>query len=694
VPEVCVGTTYTVTEYSGRPGGLAIALGAAPAAVIGGLSTPTGTDDPQTGQPQDGAVPQCTKTPTAAGQPAPGATPGPGTPVPPVVVATPETTPPRESDTPDLGLVKAQESLVSLVVAGGETGQPVEGAVVKLLGNEPALPLTETADSALTATANYKSDVQAAFTDGAGTVQVAPAAAGGVAAAIAVEVVDEAAKGSQTDKPASSRTLVVGGQLMAQFVVAAEPGSANLRLQSTPAQAGLKACVSRTFAIGNTPVFVVNLPVAMAKLFGDAVAQSEGIEFFEKDPCRNKEQSTDPHFSGSGLWGQEFDNQWAIKRVGFDATKDSAWARAGEDLQPVTVAVIDSGLDWYHPDIPQASLWRNKGEIPNNGIDDDGNGYIDDIIGWNMIDNNAKPWDHDGHGTFVTGIIAAARNNGIGISGINPAARIMVLKALDPFGRGHASMIAEAITYAANNGARVINLSLGGRGLTNIEQIAVDYARFKGAVLVVAAGNAGIAVKGYSPGGLKGVITVTATDRNDRRAGFSNWGSSIDIAAPGIDVLSLRARNTDVLSFIKGVKYEKGKGIVGKDRAYFRASGTSFAAPIVSATLSLIMSKFPGIDAEKARRMVLNSARDIATPGIDNFTGYGLLNAAAALQADPEFYVESRITGVKVLRMQGKLVLQVSGTSLADKFQEATLMVGKGNAPKKWLRLKKPIAKA
>ena len=142
------------------------------------------------------------------------------------------------------------------------------------------------------------------------------------------------------------------------------------------------------------------------------------------------------------------------------------------------------------------------------------------------------------------------------------------------------------------------------------------------------------------------------------------------------------------------MKYEKGKGIVGKDRAYFRASGTSFAAPIVSATLSLIMSKFPGIDAEKARRMVLNSARDIATPGIDNFTGYGLLNAAAALQADPEFYVESRITGVKVLRMQGKLVLQVSGTSLADKFQEATLMVGKGNAPKKWLRLKKPIAKA
>ena len=120
----------------------------------------------------------------------------------------------------------------------------------------------------------------------------------------------------------------------------------------------------------------------------------------------------------------------------------------------------------------------------------------------------------------------------------------------------------------------------------------------------------------------------------------------------------------------------------------------SFAVPIVSGTLSLIMSKSPDINAEQARRMVLNSARDIATPGIDNFTGYGLLDAAAALKADPEFYIESRITDIKVFRNQGKQVLQVTGTTDADKFQDATIMVGKGTAPKKWLRLKKRITKA
>ena len=147
----------------------------------------------------------------------------------------------------------------------------------------------------------------------------------------------------------------------------------------------------------------------------------------------------DPYFSTSGLWGQSFDNQWAIRRVGFTDDSKSAWAKAGPDLKPVIVAIIDSGLDWYHPDISREALWQNPKETADNRIDDDANGYVDDVIGWNFIDNNNKPWDHDGHGTFVAGIIAATQNNGVGLAGINPAARIMVLKALDAFGQGHAS---------------------------------------------------------------------------------------------------------------------------------------------------------------------------------------------------------------------------------------------------------------
>jgi subtilisin family serine protease len=248
-------------------------------------------------------------------------------------------------------------------------------------------------------------------------------------------------------------------------------------------------------------------------------------------------------------------------------------------------------------------------------------------------------------------------------------------------------MVAEALAYAADNGARVINLSLGGRKLTRIEQIAVDHARSKQALVVVAAGNDGDQVAGMSPAGLDGVITVTATDRGDRRAGFSNWGPQVDIAAPGVDVLSLRARNTDLLSLIPGVEYEKGEGIVGDDRAYFRASGTSFASPMVTGTLSLIMARQPDVTAEEARRMVLNSTRDIETPGVDNYTGYGLIDAAAAIKAPRDYYLESRISGVGVVRKGGKPHLRVTGTATADRFGKATLYLGQGAAPKKWLRV-------
>lgn len=453
--------------------------------------------------------------------------------------------------------------------------------------------------------------------------------------------------------------------------------------------------VTRTFQIGNNTIFVVNLPPSRIATFKLAISRAEGIHAVEPDARRKKAEMNDPHFSTKGLWGQSFDNQWAIKQVGYTDGKKSAWAKAGTNLRPVTVAVIDTGLDWYHPDLPRELLWQNTKEIADNKIDDDGNGYVDDVIGWNFIDSDAKPWDYDGHGTFVAGIVAAGQNNGIGISGINPAARIMVLRALDAFGQGHASMVAEAIAYAADNGARVINLSLGGRGLTKIEQLAVDHARSKGAILVVAAGNDASAVAGYSPAGLKGVITVTATDRRDRRAGFSNWGPLIDIAAPGVDVLSLRARKTDLLAYIRGVKYEIGKGIVGKDRAYYRASGTSFAVPIVSGTLSLILSKSPQLSADEIRRMVLNSARDIETSGIDNYTGYGLLDATAALGADPDFFVESRIAGVKVVQEAGITALRVLGTSNASQFAKASVFLGKGKQAKKWFKvdyqIKKPV---
>jgi len=204
-------------------------------------------------------------------------------------------------------------------------------------------------------------------------------------------------------------------------------------------------------------------------------------------------------------------------------------------------------------------------------------------------------------------------------------------------------------------------------------------------------GNDGKEVKGYSPAGLRGAITVAATDREDQRAGFSNYGPLVDISAPGIDVLSLRARHTDLLTQIRGVEYERGKAITGPDRAYYRASGTSFSAPIVAGTASLLMSARPELTGPQVERMILHSARDVETPGFDNFTGYGLLDAAAALKADPDYFVEARLDGVKVVRRKNNegLALRVMGTIDADKFAGAQILIGKGADPKKWGRLKK-----
>lgn len=605
---------------------------------------------------------------------------------------------PSESDqadeTPELGLVKAQETLVSLVLVNEDDGQPLEGATIRLLAAEPDLPSGNAPDAKLTDAENYAAGVDGTELgdDGQLLLSVAPQEDDGLAGITLTEVPEDkpAADAASAGKPAAARTARVTRQ-NPQLVVATPANWTRLPLRLAPQ--GAKICVNRNFRIGDNNIHVVSLPGQFVDEFTRNANRWEETEFVEADPCRNKEDSKDPLYETSGLWGQKFDNQWAIKRVGFEEEKLPQWLKKPTTATDVTVAVIDTGLDWYHPDISHDKIWTNPNEIQGNGIDDDNNGYVDDIVGWNFVRNRNKPWDYDGHGTFVTGVIAAAQSNGIGISGISSSAKIMPLKALDAFGRGYASMAAEAINYAAEHGARIINLSLGGRTLTKVEQLAVDHARSKGAIVVVAAGNSGQSVADFSPAGLRGVVTVTATDRKDKRAGFSNWGPLVDIAAPGVDVLSLRARRTDLLSLIRGVKYKRGDGILGEDRSYYRASGTSFAAPIVTGTITELLAGNPKLTAEQATRMVLHSARDIETPGVDNYTGYGLLDATAALSADPDYFNESRISAVKVITRSGKPVLRVLGTTDADDFKEAVIRLGKGTEPKKWLEVNQKILK-
>jgi len=406
----------------------------------------------------------------------------------------------------------------------------------------------------------------------------------------------------------------------------------------------------------------------------------------EENLCRTKEDAApnDPHYRGKGGWKQAHDDQWAIKRVGFTAAPDSAWSRVGPDTRPVTVAVIDSGLDWNHADFDWGNLWKNPGEIANNGIDDDRNGYVDDVIGWDFLGKNNKPWDHDGHGTLTASIIAATSNNGVGMAGINPRARIMVLKALNAFGRSRASFVAEAIRYAANNGARVVNLSVGGPGLTGIETDAIAYARSKGVLIVVAAGNDGVNVKEQGLASNDQVMTVGATGLRDEHLSFSNWGAQVDIAAPGQDVLGLRARRTDTVRGIPKVPYTAGEAYVGADKRYYRVSGTSFSAPIVAGVASLVLGNRPDLTVDQLEAVLINSAQDIQTPGRDNFSGAGLVDARAALDLDPAFRLDAAIAGVEVVQGQGGPVVRVMGTIAADRLASARLEIGAGRDAKQF----------
>ncbi|MFA5630896.1 MAG: S8 family serine peptidase [Porticoccaceae bacterium] len=385
------------------------------------------------------------------------------------------------------------------------------------------------------------------------------------------------------------------------------------------------------------------------------------------------------------------ESQWYLSAVGLSGGRDSAWRKVtrGEE---VIVAVVDSGLDWNHLDFDWNNLWRNRGEIPDNDIDDDGNGYVDDVIGYNFIGGDGKPWDHDGHGTFVTGIIAGTWN-GEGIVGINPHARIMVLKALNSFGHTRASYVAEAITYAADNGARIINVSVGGEGLTTVQKKAVAYASAKGALIVIAAGNEGRELADFGIAALPEVITVGASDREGKRVAFSNYGQEIDLISPGIDIVSLRARYTDTLRDIPDAPYQPGSAFIGEDKRYYMAGGTSFSAPIVTGIASLLLSENPSLSALEVKRMLLSSAKDVETPGRDNLSGWGLVDANAALSADPAYFIEASITGVEVEQdAEGRPQVKVIGAANANQLKSIVVELGAGEKPITFKKGSQPLS--
>ena len=283
----------------------------------------------------------------------------------------------------------------------------------------------------------------------------------------------------------------------------------------------------------------------------------------------------------------QFGWQWNLHTI----QAPLAWRFTTGSSGPI-VAVLDTGVDLYHPDLA-ANL----------------------IDGWNFIGGTAYPLDDNGHGTHVAGILAAVGNNGIGIAGVSWQARIMPIKILDASGVGEALTARDAIHWAVDNGARVINLSLGSPQPSPYLQEAVQYALSNGAVVVAAVGNvdsgSGISRGAWVyPAAYPGVIGAGATDSSNALASFSNEGPFVDVVAPGKYVLS---------TFRNG------------SYAYF--SGTSMATPHVSGLAALIWSSRSSLSRQQVSNIILQTARDLGPTGWDPTYGYGLVDAGQAISA-------------------------------------------------------------
>jgi len=238
----------------------------------------------------------------------------------------------------------------------------------------------------------------------------------------------------------------------------------------------------------------------------------------------------------------EFDQLWGLNNTGQtggtpDADIDAPEAWEIQTGESVLVGVIDTGVDYNHPDLIN-NIWTNPGEIPGDGIDNDGNGYIDDVHGYDFVNDDGDPWDDNSHGTHVAGTIAAQGDNNIGVSGVSWSAQIMPLKFLDSSGYGTTFDAIQAVEYATMMGVQLTNNSWGGGGYSQGLYDAIAAAGEAGQLFVAAAGNSygnNNDINPHYPSSydLDNIISVAATDHNDQLASFSNYGAeSVDIGLP------------------------------------------------------------------------------------------------------------------------------------------------------------------
>ena len=310
-------------------------------------------------------------------------------------------------------------------------------------------------------------------------------------------------------------------------------------------------------------------------------------------------------------------------KVGADIKMPAAWEiETGSD--DVVVAILDSGIKDDHPDLVNR-MWINTEEIPNNRIDDDNNGYVDDVRGWDFAYNDRKPYDGFGHGTNIATVIGADLNNTIGFAGIDGKCKLMNVKNLNDNNSGEYKWWAKSIKYAVDNGADIINMSEGGDDYSRVLNTAVDYANENGILIVAAMMNKGDD-RDYYPASLQGVFAVGATDTDDSRCKKFSWGGGscygphISVVAPG--------------NKIYGLDYESDTNY----DVYW--SGTSQSTAIVSGIASLLLAQDKSRTSEELKKIIKYSAKDLTgnpnedKPGWDKYYGFGRVDCYAALTYD------------------------------------------------------------
>lgn len=320
-------------------------------------------------------------------------------------------------------------------------------------------------------------------------------------------------------------------------------------------------------------ILVLQVPAKAELKVASALSKNPNFKFAEPDYVAKAILTpNDPYYATS---------QWHLPKI----NAPLAWDRS-TGASSVVVSVIDSGVDSQHPDL--------QGRV---------------LAGYDFINSDADPSDDNGHGTAVAGTAAAWGNNGIGVAGVAWGVSILPVKALDASGSGSYSTIANSITYSADRGARIINLSLGGTSSSRTLQSAVDYAWGKGSVLVAAAGNNGNNVAVY-PAACNNVLAVSALDKADARTSWSNYGSYVDLSAPGEGIVTTWS----------------GGG-------YVSISGTSFSSPIVAGVGALALSDNASLSNADLVDLLQNTADDIGATGYDVYFGWGRVNAARAVAA-------------------------------------------------------------